>query len=255
MYAAVSVAIVSVVSLVGAATLALSQRVLAGLIFILVSVAAGALFGDAFVHLIPEAFGKAGEGGAAGVSLAIISGFVFFFLLEKFLKWRHSHGLHEESQESAREHDHAPKHLGVIVLVSDSVHNFIDGLIIGISYLAGIEIGMATTVAIVLHEIPQEVGDFGLLLHSGWSRGQALLFNFLTAVLSAGGLALAFFAGLLVEAALPSMLAFAAGGFVYIAGSDLVPELHRTTDAGKSAVQILFMAAGIAVMFLLLSIG
>ena len=247
-YAFGSVIVVSLVSLVGVVTLSIRQEILSGLVFGVVGLAAGALFGDAFIHLVPEAF--SGNDNPVLVSITIIAGIFFFFVLEKLLHWRHSHGFHEESLESLREHDHRPKPLGAIVLVSDSIHNIIDGVIIGVGFLAGIPVGIATTLAVVLHEIPQEIGDFGLLLHSGWTRGKALLFNFISALLSIVGVSAALIMGEQAKNLLPLALGFAAGGFIYIAGSDLVPELHRTTDARKSAIQVAFMMIGVSLMLL-----
>src|SRR3989344_4273389 len=233
-YAFLSVLAVSALSLVGAFTLTLKEKVLKSLIFVLVSMSAGALFGDAFIHLIPEAFSGALSPDRA--SLYLLIGILFFFMLEKFLHWRHSHGIDEESGETGSTHDHSKKNVGIMVLVGDAIHNLIDGVIIGASFLVSVEVGVATTLAVALHEIPQEIGDFGLLIHSGLSRGTALLFNFLSGLASLLALA----------------LAFAAGGFVYIAGSDLVPEIQKTKELKKSLIQVLSMVVGILAMMLLL---
>jgi zinc and cadmium transporter len=183
-YGSLSVLAVSLVSLIGAFFLGLKEQILKKVIFYLVSISVGALIGDAFIHLIPEVF----EEGISGLSFAfsIFGGFIFFFILEKFLRWHHSHGEDEESLESMQSHDHSEKPLGAMVIISDGAHNIIDGILIGVSYLAGIEIGIATTIAVLLHEIPQEVGDFGLLLHAGFSVKKALLWNFISAIFRFG---------------------------------------------------------------------
>jgi len=251
-YAIISVFLTSLISLIGALALSVSDKILRRIIFALVSLSAGALFGDAFIHLIPEIF--EGASNPASLSIFIILGILFFFILEKFLNWRHSHGVDEESKETEHIHDHTVtvKPLGPIVLVADGIHNFIDGIIIGASYLISVEVGIATTVAVILHEIPQEVGDFGLLIHSGMSKKKALLFNFISSLLAFAGLATALLLGNVLESFISFSLAFAAGGFIYIAGSDLVPELHKTKGVTQSLVQIATMILGIALMYVLI---
>ena len=249
LYSFLSVLIVSVISLVGVFTLALSDKILRALISYLVSLAAGALLGDAFVHLIPEAFEK---GDSTMMAATILAGIFLFFILEKILHWHHSHGQVEECVETLENHNHCHKPLGTIVIVADSVHNFIDGVIIAASYLVSLPVGLATTIAVVIHEIPQEIGDFGLLIHSGWSKKQALLFNFLSALAAAVGVLAVFVLGVGMEKFVPVALAFAAGGFIYIAAVDIVPELHKTTGFRKSLFQSLFMLFGFGLMFVLL---
>src|SRR3989344_3083381 len=159
-YSIASVVIVSFVSLAGIFAISLKENVLRKCVFLTVSLAVGALLGDAFIHLIPEAFESIGQ--PILVSVAVIAGILVFFIIEKFLHWHH-HALGEESGETIH-----PS--GQMILISDGVHNFIDGLIIGASYLVGVEVGIATTIAVILHEIPQEIGDFGVLLHAGFSK-------------------------------------------------------------------------------------
>ncbi|KKS45254.1 MAG: hypothetical protein UX21_C0009G0009 [Microgenomates group bacterium GW2011_GWC2_45_8] len=249
LYSFLSVLAVSVVSLVGVFTLTLSDKVLRAAVFYLVSLAAGALLGDAFVHLIPEAF-KAGA--AAIMSAAILVGIFLFFIFEKILHWHHSHGQVEECQETLASHDHNRKPLGTIIIIADSIHNFIDGVIIAASYLVSLPVGLATTIAVVIHEIPQEIGDFGLLIHSGWSKKRALFFNFLSALSALLGVLAVIILGAGAEKFVPAALAFAAGGFIYIAGADIVPELHKTTGFKKSFFQSLAMLLGFGLMFGLL---
>ncbi len=255
-YSSASVAIVSLISLVGLFTISLKEDVLKKYVFLLVSLAVGALLGDAFIHLIPEAFEAAAEIGtsATSVSLAIIGGALIFFIIEKFLHWHH---------HAAGEHDHETIHpTGRMILISDGVHNFIDGLIIGASFLVSTEVGIATTIAVILHEIPQEIGDFGVLIHSGYSRAKALWFNFLSALASVVGVIVALVmgavgsAGSSSETLVSGLIPLAAGGFIYIAMSDLIPELHKSKSAGVShaALQFAAVIVGVVAMVLLLAV-
>ncbi|MEK7179310.1 MAG: ZIP family metal transporter [Patescibacteria group bacterium] len=254
LYALGSVFLVSLISLIGVFFITLKKEFLGKIIFFLVSLSVGALFGGAFIHLIPPAF----ESGLPPelISAAVLAGVFVFFILEKFLHWHHAYS-HEGSEVA--EHYHCEGHpaavkpVGFLVLTSDALHNFLDGIIIGVSYLVSVEVGVAATIAIFIHEIPQEIGDFGLLLHAGFSRTRALAFNFISASLAALGALLALFAGERIEMIVPFILSAAAGGFIYIAGSDLVPELHKTTEPSKSSIQILAIVVGLLVMFALLA--
>lgn len=248
-YALGSVAIVSLVSFAGLATLALREVALKRIVFVLVGLATGALFGDALIHLIPEAL-ESGIGEVA-VSASVMAGILLFFALEKFLYWHHCHGEHEECEDTLVLHDHAPKALGALILSADFVHNAVDGIIIGASFLVSTEVGIATTVAVVLHEIPQEIADFGLLIHAGWSRGKALLWNFFSALSAFLGVAVVLLLGEGVERLVPVAAAFTAGAFIYIAGSDLVPELHKTSGFRRTMVQMLSVVIGFGLMLLL----
>lgn len=241
-----AVGLVSIVSLVGLFGLSLRQDLLRRALFLLISLAAGALLGDALIHLIPEAFEEAGN--PLLVSLLILAGIFSFFVLEKFLHWHHSHGDEEFSPEHARIHP-----VGQLVLVSDGVHNLIDGVAIGAAFMVSTEVGIATTIAVILHEIPQEVGDFGLLLHAGYTRMKALLVNFVSALFAFVGLGIAFLLTEVSESIIPFIAAFAAGNFIYIALADLVPELHKTTQPKRSVLQLIAIAAGIAAMLALLA--
>ena len=249
-YSLLSVLIVSGISLVGALTFVWKDSFLKKILFVLVSLATGALFGDAIIHLIPETF-ELVSGTTA--SVFILSGILVFFILEKFLHWHHSHGEHDEGlhgSEIAKETG-GIKPVGIMVIVSDGVHNFIDGAIIATGFSIGFEVGMATTIAIILHEIPQEMGDFGLLIHAGFSKGRALLLNFASAAASFLGVGLVIFLGSLSDYSLAVLSGFAAGNFLYLAGSDLIPELHKNRDLKSSFIQFLGIVIGVAVMFLL----
>jgi zinc and cadmium transporter len=250
LYAFISVIIVSLISLVGIITLSLQDRLLKKSIFWLVSIAVGALFGDAIIHLIPEAFESIEN--PANVSLFILAGIISFLVLEKFLRWRHSHD-HDCGEEECSPERNRVKPLGFLIITSDSVHNLIDGIIIGASYLVSIEVGIATTLAIIMHEIPQEINDFVLLIHAGFSKIKALLLNFISALFAVIGVVVSFIVGSASETFIPLSIAFAAGGFLYIAGSDLVPELHKTSDIKRSFQQLIAILIGIGIMFALLA--
>jgi len=239
-YSLVSVLIVSLSSFIGILALSVKEKTLREYIFVFVSLAVGALLGDAFIHIIPEAL--EGIGDVRLVSLLVIAGVFLFFILEKFLHWHH-HELDEEN------HIHP---VGKMILFSDGVHNFMDGIIIAASYMVSIEIGIATTIAVVLHEIPQEIGDFGVLLHAGYSKGRALFLNFLSALSAVAGAVFLFLVGGLAEPIITWVLPIAAGGFIYIAIADLIPELHKEKNKLYSIIQVLVAIVGVLMMLALL---
>lgn len=238
--ALVSVLAVSLISFVGILGLSVKRENLKKTLLILVSFAAGGLFGDVFLHLLPEAFAK--SDGSIQVSLLIIAGILLFFILEKFIRWRHCH-LPDEG--------HHKHHVAVMNLFGDGVHNFIDGLLIGASYLVSFPIGFATTVAVILHEIPSEIGDFGVLLHSGMSVKKVLTWNFVSAIMAVLGTVLALVLGPSVSGFTDILVPITAGGFLYVAGSDLIPELHEEVKPSLSVAQLMAMVAGIWLMVLL----
>ncbi len=241
-YTLISVIIVSLISLVGVFTFSINQKKLEQALIYLVSLSAGTLLGDAFIHLIPEAYENGNDGLLIG--LYILAGIMFFFIVEKFFHWRHCHQV-----PSA----HHPHPFSYIVLAGDTVHNFIDGLIIASSYLVSIPVGIATTIAVILHEIPQEIGDFGSLIYGGFSRAKALLFNFITGLTAvAGAIVVLSISNLNITDINNFLIPFAAGGFIYIASSDLIPELHKNTEPKKSLGQIILFMVGIGLMMSLL---
>jgi len=242
LYALISVIGVSLVSLMGVFTLSLSKDRLYRMIFVLVALSVGALFGDVFLHLLPEAFEKASR--PEVVAIGVLLGLLTFFALEKFLRWGHHHPVDEEVEEGEG-HVHP---VGYLNLTADAMHNFIDGIIIGVSFLVDPRVGVATTVAVLLHELPQEIGDFAILIHAGFSKQKALFLNFLSALVSVLGVLLAFALGGVVDSIIPFVISLAAGGFIYIAGSDLVPELHKTTGAKNSFIQFLAIIVGVGLM-------
>ncbi|MBW3015659.1 ZIP family metal transporter [Candidatus Woesearchaeota archaeon] len=241
LYSLVSVLIVSLIAFVGLFTLSMKLEKLKKIIFFLVSFAAGALLGDAFIHLIPEAYEEFGI--SLSISLYFLSGILLFFILEKFIHWRHCH------VPTSKEHPHP---FAVMNLVGDMFHNFIDGMVIAGSYLMSIPLGVSTTIAVVLHEIPQEIGDFGVLIHGGFTRAKALLYNFLIALTAVLGAVVVLLIGNIYEGITMFLLPFTAGGFIYVAGSDLIPELHRECAPSKSLLQLFGLILGISVMLLML---
>ena len=236
-YSLTSVFVVSLVSLAGIFTLVLKKEKLKIIILFLVSFAVGALFGDAIIHLIPESF-EAIESKIL-VSLLILSGIIFFFVLEKFIHWRHCHVLGSEK------HIHPVVYMNII---GDLVHNFIDGMLIAGSFLISIPLGVSTSIAVVLHEIPQEIGDFWVLLHGGFSVRKALFFNFVSASTAFAGAILILAIGSRFQEIISFLVPITAGGFLYIAGSDLIPELKHETKIAASIGQLAAIILGIAVM-------
>jgi zinc and cadmium transporter len=230
--------IVSLISFIGAATLALSEKLLKKILLALVGFAAGALIGGAFLHLLPESI-ENGVSSLENIFMTVIIGFVIFFVLEKLL-WRHCH-------ERA-----CPIHVfAYLNLLGDGVHNFIDGLVMAASFVVSIPLGLTTTLAIAAHEIPQELGDFGVLVYGGLKPRRALFLNFVTALTAvAGGLA-GYYLFPYMGGAMVYLLPFAAGGFLYIAASDLIPELHKEADTTRTAISFALFLIGIVMMLTL----
>lgn len=249
--ALLSVCAVSAVSLVGLLTLSMSEVRLRRLATFFVSFAAGALLGDTFIHLVPDIFGGARNGDALRASLLILAGILLFFVVEKLL--RHHHGLlHRHHHDEALERPE----LAAMNLLGDAIHNYIDGLLIGASWIAGPELGLSTTIAVVLHEIPQELGDFSVLVHSGLTVRKAALLNLASAAVAIVGTITAIVIGAMAHARVIGVLVpMTAGGFVYIAAADLIPELQHERTLGALVVQTSLMSAGIAVMALLTLAG
>lgn len=240
-YTLVSVLIVSLISFVGVLTFSIRAEKLKKILIYMVSFSAGALFGGAFIHLLPEVIGEVGF--SLNISVYVMLGIGFSFIIEKFVHWRHCH------LPITKTHVHP---FAIMNLVGDSVHNFIDGLIIGASYLVNMQVGIATTLAVILHEIPQEIGDFGVLLHGGFSKLKALFFNFITALTAILGAIVALVMSSYVENITIFLIPFAAGTFIYIAGSDLIPEIHKEVEVKKSLMQFIAITLGVTVMLALL---
>ncbi|UZE94081.1 MAG: ZIP family metal transporter [Candidatus Pacearchaeota archaeon] len=230
----ISVIIVSLIAFVGIFFLAFKEKFLKKILILFIALASGALLGGAFFHLIPESL----ELGIGKVSLYIIGGILIFFVLEKFLYWRHCHK------------GKCPVHtFRYTILIGDALHNFIDGLIIAAAYLINIGLGITTTIAIILHEIPQEIGDFGVLVYGGFKKGRAMLYNFFSALTAILGALVGYFLSASIDTTF--LLPFAAGGFIYIAATDLIPELHKRIKISESLLQLIFILVGLALMWLL----
>lgn len=240
-----SVLFVSLLSFVGVMLFALHEQWIRRFLLLLVGFAAGALLGDVFLHILPEMLE---EESTMPISpfLLVLAGILLSFVIEKIIHWRHCHcsALPRESM-----HVHP---VGIMNLVGDGIHNFIDGMLIAGSYLVSPQIGVATTIAVALHEIPQEIGDFAVLLFSGFTARKAALFNFLSALAALAGAVIV----LALSTTLPSLgsvlLPVAAGNFLYIAGADLMPELHKETRLSKAALQLVAILSGVGVMLLLM---
>lgn len=231
---------VSLLSLIGLAFVSVDEQKLKRIIFFMVSLAVGGLFGDAFIHLLPESFERLAS--KLQASVLVLAGIFAFFALEKFLLWRHQHVL---------ESDDAIHPVGYMNLLADGAHNFIDGAIIGASYVVSLHVGVATTLAVIFHEIPHELGNFFVLLYAGFTKRKALFFNFISAVFAILGTVLSVLVGSRVGDFSSVMLPLAAGGFIYIAGSDLVPELNKESTLGKSLVQMVAIGLGVGLMLIL----
>lgn len=231
----ISTFIISLISFIGIFTLALKEKLLDKIILLLVSLSAGALMGGAFLHLLPESV-ELREG--LDVFLFVLVGFALFFLIEKVLHWRHCH------KGECKVHTFT-----YMNLIGDSIHNFIDGLIMATSFVISIPLGMTTTMAIALHEIPQEIGDFGVLIYGGFTKKKALVLNFLTALTAVLGGLIGFFISNMVENVKLFILPFAAGGFLYIAASDLIPEIRKETSLKKSMICFGIFILGIFIMY------
>lgn len=240
-YTLIAVIVVSLISLIGVFTLSIRQEKLEKFLIYLVSLSAGTLFGDAFIHLIPEAYES--TAGSLAVSLYVLLGIVAFFVMEKFVHWQHCHHMPSEQH---------PHPFSYSILIGDGLHNFIDGMIIAAGFIVSIPLGIATTIAVVFHEIPQEIGNFGSLLYGGFSKMKALLFNFLTALTAIAGALVVLVINFDTVEITNFLVPFAAGGFVYVAGSDLIPELHKNTEPKKSLGQLAFFILGIGLMAALL---
>jgi zinc and cadmium transporter len=239
-YTIISVLAVSLISLLGLFVISLQSTTGRRIFTFIVSFSAGALLGDVFIHLLPEL----AEDGQfeLRISLYILGTIFAFFLLEKYLHWHHHHGEGEEGEHSAHPFVYN-------ILIGDAVHNFIDGLVIAGAYQLDIRLGIATTIAVILHEIPQEIGDFGVLIYGGFTKTKALVYNLVSGLSAVVGAVLAFtfssFSGML-----PMLVAIGAGSFIYIALADLIPQIHKEHE--RTYTQLISFVLGIGSMLALL---
>lgn len=233
-----------------------------------ISFAIGALLTGAFCGLIPHAFEEVPVEDMSNLSATILAGILLFFVLEKLLVWRHCHShaceAHGEESHDDHHHNHDHKHsiqpaghrpAGMFIILGDSIHNFVDGVLIGAAFLTDVQLGIVTSLAVAAHEIPQEVGDFAILLHSGYKRGEALFYNVLASLSTVVGGVLAYFSLGDLHHILPYFLTLAASSFIYIAVADLIPSLHQKTDIKTSLQQIGFILAGVVLILVMQSIA
>jgi len=215
-----------------------------------VSFAVGALLGAVFLELLPHALA---DGDAPSVMLTVLIGLLGFFLLEKLVLWRHAHGHDAHSDErDESEHDHALHanggRSGLMILIGNAVHNFCDGIVIAAAFIAGESLGIATTLAIVAHAVPQQVGDFAVLLHSGFARAKAFAYNVAAGVATLAGALAAYGALADMQQLLPVVLAIAAASLLYVAVADLIPSLHRRSEPIETAKQMLWIVLGVGII-------
>jgi len=226
---------IALLAFVGVFALSLKEKILNEILLFLVSLSAGALMGGAFIHLIPESVEKYGNG---DILILVLVGFILFFIIEKVLHWRHCH--------KGKCDVHTFHYMN---LVGDSIHNFIDGLIMAAAFITSIPLGITTTFAIAAHEIPQEIGDFGVLIYGGFEKKKAIIMNFIVALtVVAGGIA-GYIISSKIHDATTFLLPFAAGGFIYIAATDLVPEIKKELDFKKYMATLLIFILGIFIMW------
>lgn len=240
-YTIIAVSLVSLFSFSGVFFLSLKKEILKNILIYLISFSAGALFADVFFHLLPEVVEEYGFN--KNLSAFLLLGILFSFILEKIICWRHCH------LPITKNHVHRFAYMN---LWGDFFHNFLDGLTIAGSFLLNIPAGIATTLAVIFHEIPQEIGDFGVLLHGGFKIKKALIYNFLTGATAILGGIIGLYFNTKIENFLLFLIPFTSGNFIYIAGSDLIPELHKEVNIDKGLKQIFSFFLGILVMFLLL---
>jgi zinc and cadmium transporter len=232
----ISTSIVSLISLVGIFTLSIKEKLLHQILFCLIGFSAGALIGGAFLHLLPEALEKTQS---ITVFYYLILGIVLFFLMERYFHWRHCH---EDKCDT-----HAFTYLN---LFGDAFHNFIDGMVIAASFMVSLRLGVVTTVAIIIHEIPQELSDFAVLIYGGFSKKKALFYNFISALTAIVGAVVGYFLARFSQNFSTFLLPLTAGGFIYIATSDLIPELHKENNLKRATAAFLAFLFGIIFMAL-----
>ncbi len=236
LYTTGSIILVSLTSLIGIFSLSFKKAFLKNFLLYLVSFAAGALLGDAFIHLLPESL----ENSSLNWSNYTLAGILIFFVLEKFLRWHHCHNTNCPNNKTP---------VAKMNLFGDALHNLIDGILIAASYSVNLELGLTTTIAILFHEIPQEIGDFAVLIHGGFSIKKALFFNFLSALTAIAGAIIFLTIGSIAKNISHQIISITAGGFIYIACSDLIPEIHQEVRIRNSFIQFISLLIGIGIMW------
>ena len=235
-----SLLIISLTSFIGLFAFGLKQKTLNKYIELLVGFAAGALLGDAFIHLLPQ---LAATGITVQISISILVGILVFFALEKIVHWHHCHRV---------EHKEVCSDLPYMSLAGDALHNAIDGVIVAGAFLTNPVVGFSTALAVFLHELPHEGGNYSILIKGGFSRKKALFLNFVTALTSFAGAVITLLLSSMISGALPFVIAFSMGSFLYIAGTDLLPELHKHFAPKQAVLEFLFIVLGVVIMAALL---
>ena len=234
-YSYVSVIVVSLISLIGIVSISIKSEFLDKITFILISLATGTFLGEVFLHIIPHS-----EGNLYNLSVGILVGIICFYILESILHWHHCHNKHDESKILNK--------VAVSNLLADGIHNFLDGVIIASSFNVSVELGIASTIAIILHEIPQELSDFGILVKAGYSVKKAIFFNFISSLSAILGVLFTYLISNFIESIEPFLISFSAGAFIYIAMSDLIPELKHENNVKKAFIQLAVVLFGILIM-------
>ena len=225
------------------------EKIVKNMIVFLISLSAGTLMGGAFFHLLPEASESIN---IDTLFTVVLASFIGFYLIERILHWRHCHQPHYGNGHHSK-HKHSKKckvhSFGYMNLIGDGIHNFLDGMIIAASFITDIRLGLVTSVAIILHELPQEIGDFGVLIGAGFTKRKALFFNFMTALLALAGALVGYFLAGLIEGLTVYLLPIAAGGFLYIAAADLLPEIRKEEKTGRALTSFVVFMVGIVLMY------
>ena len=218
-----------------------------------VSFAIGALLGAALLALLPHAITVNENVDMHDLGLTILIGLLGFFLLEKMVLWRHCHSshceVHSPGEDTEHNHTHGKDASGTLIIIGDAVHNLVDGVLIAAAFMTDIDLGIVTALAVAAHEIPQEIGDFAILLNSGYNRGRALFFNILASMATLVGAIIAYYSLQSMQHALPYILAIAASSFIYIAVADLIPGLHKKTELRETVQQITLIALGVIIIY------
>jgi len=242
-YISAASVIAALLSIAAAAAVAFAAR--AHWVTALISFAIGALLGAAFLDVLPHVFGNADD--LEATAATVLAGILGFFVLEKLVLWRHFHAEDLAAQSDA--HDHGRS--GLLILVGDSFHNFVDGILIAAAFMESTALGLVTATAVIAHEIPQEVGDFLILLHSGYSKARAFAFNLLSSLAMVVGALGAYFALHALEGWVNTLLALAGASMIYVAVADLIPGLHKRTELRATAQQVLLIGLGVLTVWLI----
>lgn len=252
--ALLSVIAVSLLSLLGVVFFFFEQRAVKRTLLYVVSFSTGALLGDVFMHMLPEMAESDPASFPKGM-LLVLTGILFSFVIEKFVRWRHCHLMPDDACCGGHQHGEHHHPVGILSTIGESLHNLIDGVVIAAAFLASVPVGVSTALAVMVHEIPHEIGNVAVLLHSGYGRRKAVLLNVLSASMSVVGALCVIALGMAVQGAAAMALPFAAGNLLYIAGSDLIPELHKETRFKQGLLQLLCICGGMALMYATLSLG